>query len=415
MITIESAESALKNIYLDVVVNDINTKTNPFLTMINKNTKNVSGKEIKVPIRYGDSGNVLAGSETCDLPASTNSKYVEISVPLKNIYGTFQISDKAIRASQNNAGAFANLLSGEMQNLIAAAQANLNSMIYGNGLPIIGYTSRVNAATKTVYLPARFTDNINVGDVLHIYNQNNELMTAGGITVATVDKVNGSFTYSGAFSTPQIERFYLVKFSPSVAYLNGIDSLFLQDGKIYNADAAANQGIKPYLVNIDTSGPNFMPVITEDDVIDFMDGYEEHCQSNPADIILTHPNVRKALFENLKGTRSNIDVTEMAGGFKGFSFNGVPMYADVKCKGGTLYALNSDSWAMHQLCDWTWLSGDDGSILKQIDGKPAYNATLVKYADLVCEKPFLQGKATGYSVKRYKADQDAADYYNNRD
>jgi len=70
---------------------------------------------------------------------------------------------------------------------------------------------------------------------------------------------------------------------------------------------------------------------------------------------------------------------------------------------------------MHQLCDWTWLSGDDGSILKQIDGRAAYNATLVKYADLICEKPFLQGKLTGFSAKRWRADQDGSNFFNNVD
>lgn len=159
---------------------------------------------------------------------------------------------------------------------------------------------------------------------------------------------------------------------------------------------------------------NYMSVMSEENVLSFLDGYEEHCQSNPADIFLTHPMIRKALFENLKGTRSNIDVTEMECGFKGFSFNGIPMYADIKCKGGCMYALNSDSWSMNQLCDWTWLNGDDGSILRQIDGKAAYSATLVKYADLICEKPFLQGKVGGYSVKRYSPSQDAADYFNNK-
>jgi hypothetical protein len=68
-----------------------------------------------------------------------------------------------------------------------------------------------------------------------------------------------------------------------------------------------------------------------------------------------------------------------------------------------MYALNSDSWNMYELCDWTWISGDDGSILKQIDGKAGYSATLVKYADLICSKPFIQGKVTNYSALNYTA------------
>lgn len=423
MITIESAESALRNIYLDVVVNDINTKTNPFLTMIGKNTKDVLGREIKASIRYGDNGNVAAGREDGDLPVSTNSKYAEISVPLKNLYGTFQITDKAIRASQNNAGAFANLLSSEMQNLVSTAQASLNEMLYGNGMTMLGYTTRHNfaAAARMFRVPLRFVDNLKVGDKISFYTPNNEkvAVTGGDIVIETVNKATGECTYAtGAVpAAVRHERLYIVKQGSEndCLVLNGIDSLFIQNNKIYNVDTNLHSGIKPFLQSMVIPTDKYANVITEDDVLTFLDGYEEHCAGNPADIILTHPMVRKAIFENLKSYRSNIDVTEMAGGFKGFSFNGIPMYADVRCKGGTLYALNSDSFGMQQLCDWTWLSGDDGSILKQIDGKAAYNATLVKYADLICEKPFLQGKLTGFSVKRWKADQDAADFFNNKD
>lgn len=34
-----------------------------------------------------------------------------------------------------------------------------------------------------------------------------------------------------------------------------------------------------------------------------------------------------------------------------------------------------------------WLEDEDGRILKQIRGKAAYSATLVKYAELICRKP----------------------------
>lgn len=245
MITIESAESALKNIYLDIVVNDINTKTNPFLTMIGKNTKNVTGKEIKCPIRYGDGGNVAAASETGDLPVSTSSKYAEISVPLKNIYGTFQISDKAIRASQGNAGAFANLLSGEMQNLVATAQSNLNQMIYGNGMQVVAYTSVVNFGTKFFRVPLRFAENISAGDDIDLYSHNNEKITPyGPLKVVTFDKATGEGTFTGSPASPRYERFYIVKASAETdVNINGIDSLFLQTGKIYNISTDVHKGI----------------------------------------------------------------------------------------------------------------------------------------------------------------------------
>ena len=39
--------------------------------------------------------------------------------------------------------------------------------------------------------------------------------------------------------------------------------------------------------------------------------------------------------------------------------------------------------------------GDDGKILKQVANKPVYTATLVKYAELICAKPYAQGALFG--------------------
>jgi hypothetical protein len=44
------------------------------------------------------------------------------------------------------------------------------------------------------------------------------------------------------------------------------------------------------------------------------------------------------------------------------------------------------------------MEGEDGKILKQVPGKPVYTATLVKYAELLCEKPCGQGVLNGIVV-----------------
>ena len=106
MITTATAENALKNIYLDTVINDINKKTNPFLTMIEENTRIASGKNATVNIRCGQAA-VGVGTETGDLPTNDSEKSIEFSVPLKNLYGTFQISDKALKAASLDPNAFA--------------------------------------------------------------------------------------------------------------------------------------------------------------------------------------------------------------------------------------------------------------------------------------------------------------------
>lgn len=52
----------------------------------------------------------------------------------------------------------------------------------------------------------------------------------------------------------------------------------------------------------------------------------------------------------------------------------------------------TEDFKLHQLCDWEWLGDENENVLKQVVGKPAYKATLVKYADYICEKPYKQIK-----------------------
>jgi hypothetical protein len=81
---------------------------------------------------------------------------------------------------------------------------------------------------------------------------------------------------------------------------------------------------------------------------------------------------------------------DLAGGYKTMSFNGIPVVSDRFCPPGTMYLLNTDDFAIHQLCDWEWIEGEDGKILKQLENKPVYRATLVKYAELLCSRPWAQ-------------------------
>ena len=89
------------------------------------------------------------------------------------------------------------------------------------------------------------------------------------------------------------------------------------------------------------------------------------------------------------------DTMVLDGGYKAISYNGIPIIVDRFCPNDTMSLLNSKDFKLHQLCDWQWLECEDGKILHKIPGKAAYSATLVKYADLLCERPCGQAKISG--------------------
>ena len=62
-----------------------------------------------------------------------------------------------------------------------------------------------------------------------------------------------------------------------------------------------------------------------------------------------------------------------------------------ECKKNEILLLNSSTITLHRLCDWLWLSGEDGKIIR---GEDTYNyyATLVKYCNLICTNPQYNAK-----------------------
>jgi len=395
MITVNTAESALRNIYLETVINEINNRTNPFLTMISQNTKTIAENTARVDIRYGNEGNVKAGTEDGALP-KFNAKHASVEVPLKNLYGTFHITDKALKAAQNTPGAHTALLGGEMKNLVSVAQANLNRMVYGNGEPVLAHTVSLTAGSFGVEV--RDAGKFSSGMRLRL--KRSDGASVGGIL--TVTSINGAQVgFSPSITIPRADRLYIYAEDSEGLELNGIDSIFGQD-RLYNLDRSAHPEILPFSKWVDGEGAGKSRVISEADISDFLYELEEYAKTMPTDIMLTHPTVLKALFEEAKHNRIAIEAAEFEGGFKGFKFNGIPVYGDVRCMPGVVYALDSSSWVMHQLNEWEWLEGEESKILSQIPGTATYSATLVKYADLVCERPFTQGKLSGFTGARWR-------------
>ena len=138
MIDLTTAQNALKDAYLVAACNQLNTATNPLMSKIKQSSADVYGRQIIKVAPVGLNGGVGAGTETGELPTAKGNNYVQFKTTLKNLYGTIEISDKAIRASANNSGAFVDLLDAEMEGLLTASKFNLGRMLYGDGTGAVG-------------------------------------------------------------------------------------------------------------------------------------------------------------------------------------------------------------------------------------------------------------------------------------
>lgn len=383
-VNLTNADSVLKSTYLDAVSEQLNFNTNPFLAVIEQTSNDVWGKDVKKAIIKGINKGVCAGDEDGTLPAADKTNYYQMTATLKNLYGVIEISDKAIRASENNAGAMVNLLNSEMENLIKASKYHFGRMLFGDGN---GKIVDINIADDThVYVPT--TENLEVGMKVDVIGNFGSALISGA-DITNIDS-EGTVTLNFEYSLQEMgvgEGCYLAMHGVEGKELTGLAAIFGNQQYLYGIDTYANPWIKPYI-------KTGVGAIDEIDIQTAIDEIEKR-SGGEVDFIICSWGVRRALQKAFSANKIALPTMELAGGFKAMSYNGIPIVVDRFCPQGTMYLLNSKDFALHQLCDWQWLSDDDGRVLKQIPGKPVYTATLVKYAELMCSRPNGQGMLSG--------------------
>ena len=384
MVTLQSAENALKTVYLGVVSNQLNINANPLLGAIAQTTSDVWGNEIRKVAPFGLNGGVGAGTEDGDLPAAAGNNYVKFVSELKNLYGTIKISDKAIRASANNAGAFVNLLNAEMEGLIKASSFNFRRMLYGDGSGLLGTVTAYAAGVATV----DSVKNITEGMVIDAYN--GASIVDAGMRVKYVDRTAKKLHFDTTPTTDLAATYTLYVQGSKGNEITGLGKIFSTSGSLYGVSRTDYPWMNAY--SKAEAGD-----ISDEMIQDALDFLEETSGSQ-VDFITCSADVKRAYQKYLGTYRRNIDVLELNGGYKALSYNGIPVISDRFVADGTMYLLNTKEFSLHQLCDWKWLEGDNGQIIKQDAGKPTYTATLVKYADLICNKPNGQAKITGITA-----------------
>lgn len=392
MVTLQTAENALKNVYLGVISNQLNIAVNPLLAQIKHSTSNIYGKEIRKAAPVGINGGIGAGTEDGELPLSSNTNYVQFVAQLKNLYGRFDISDKAIRATSNNITSFVNLLNDEMERLIEASNFNLGRMLFGTGKGILANVNSFNPSNSYITV-ADGIQNFVEGMIVRCHDtsgSNHHLDYS--FTITKVDKANNriyvkegeNLSASGVAKTS-----YIWLQNSLDNEITGIEGIFSND-TLYGLSKSENAWLNPY-VSTDTT---YISDNAIQSVIDYLEDYS----NASVNYIATTKAVRRLYQEYLSAYRRNIDVTELAGGYKTITYNGIPVVGDKFVPDNTMYLLNTNDFTMYELCDWKWLEDEGGRILKQNPNYPTYTATLVKYCELMCDRPNAQAKISNIAT-----------------
>ena len=299
---------------------------------------------------------------------------------LKNLYGQIEISDKAVRASADDRGAFTDLLNAELDGLLKASKFNLGRMLYGDGT---GKLAEVMAVSDTL-MELDDVRNMIEGLVVDIYNGTTPVVT--GARVTSVDRSTGIVTVDKAITGVDSGHTVYVQGSKDKE-ITGLGAIFDKTKPLYGVDRSTSSQLVPLIMG--DAGP------LDEVMIQTMVDRLETESGSEVDFIAVSADVKYAFMDYMSQYKRNIDVMDLEGGFRSMSFNGIPLVYDRFVPKGTMYILDTTAFHLHQLCDWRFLETENGNILRQSQGYPVYTATLVKYCDLICDRPNGQARISG--------------------
>lgn len=388
-VTMASADQILKIVYRELLANQLNIETDPLYNAIESSTEGVTGKEVRVAAPFGVNGGIGAGSEVGPLPKSNGNQYQQFVSTLKNLYGTLTISDKSIKATANNEGAFIALLESEIEGLKKTAKFNLSRMLYGDGVGIIATAS--GAATSQLTLPVDSYKYLIEGLTIDILSASTHApitngsarrivnVNRGATPSITIDTEGGNVTLAGT-EIITVQQSYNME-------IIGLKAIFKNSGFLYGVDRSANYWMVPYM----QSSIGAISDVKIQTAIDYLD----EVAGAKVNFLLCSSGVKRSYQAYMESTKRNVNSLNLTGGFTALSYNNQPLVSSKFAPVGTLKLLDTTKFTQYHMGDWDWLQGTMGAILTQVAGTPLWGATLVKYCELICKHPGGQAELSG--------------------
>lgn len=386
MSSVSLVTEALKFFYLDGLVSQINENADPFTAQIEKNSQGVVGSDIVMGLQYGRHGGVGNAADDGDIPTPNPRKHKQAKWATKNLFGTFQITQKLIDASKTDRGAFENMLTNEVQTLENDAKDNFSRQALGNGTGVLTTTTGPREGGSNDTLPVADTTYFAEGMLVDIWDASGSAYLHQGIEITVVDDDTKKLTFGGTTLSVTIasaDEIY-IKGSKGIE-LTGVKSVF-ESTTLYGIDRTTNKWLQPKRTNLNGE-------IAEVDIQKAIHTVNSKAGSN-INFILCSYGVERAYSNLLAATKQIVNSIELKGGFKAISFNGTPLTSGKYVSAGKMYLKDLSDWKMYQMSEYSWMN-EDGDMLKWVNGKAAYQAVLYKFADIGCRKPVGQHEIYG--------------------
>lgn len=391
--TVQTLEEALKTLYLEPLIKTIDTGSGPVFAKIDKNSKNVVGEDIKFALQYGRHGGIGARGESDDLPTPSPRQYKQGITSTKNLYGRISFSEKLMKISKNNAASFADQVSTQMEDITVDIRDMMRRNFMSKSDGIMGQVKTAVTAGKNVVVKGKIKT-FYVGQVVDFFTLagTTQTKTAEAKMIVDVDYATNTISFADNVTVGADD--YISLAGNYGKELIGLKEILTKDSTIYGIDRSKNKWYNPFVFDKKTGGNTvaFNSLYLQEAI----DEIEDFVGEKP-DFITCDAGVHRAYMAEQLTYKRNIEYTKIDGGVEIVSYNKIPISKEKYMDPNTLYLINTKDLTLAQVADWGWMDAD-GSILSRVAEKPAYEATLTKYADLICRRPSAQALITGITA-----------------
>jgi hypothetical protein len=417
----------LKEYYMGPVNEQLNNEV-LLLSRLESRSEDLVGKRAYVPLHTGRSTGIGARGELATLPAAGSQAYDKAVYDLKYLYGRIQVSGPSMAKSKSDAGAFLQILKGELDGVRNDLKKDLARQIYGDGTGIIAGVAAIAAATGSAQIvtldsaEALRKGQLYVGMKIDVLNESNAVASGGSnltisaislsapsITLATTgleasnaNEASFSVTRAGAISdgtypsdanrlSNEVDGIQRIVSTATSNSLGGI-----------SVTASANTWWDNQRLVRGTDWSDSDPDVASNQTGVSLDLVQKAMNlvrlqgANPS-VILTTLGIQRDFYSLLQDQVRYTEPTQFRAGFSVLEYAGMPLVADIEAPYGKMYILDESTLKVFSDQDFHFLDGD-GNTLRQVPDKDAYEAVMVRYMNLGATKRSNQMVISGIQV-----------------
>lgn len=384
--TIKTFEKALKENYLPVWKNQLNTEPSALLSKIKKKT--LKSEKITASAPVGLSGGFGFGAEGQATPAAGNVQFQRFNTSPKDMYVNICISAKAVRLT-GSGGAMANALDTEVKAAYETAKWNTGRSLFGNGTGVLTTIKALAVAGNTVevddvaYLKEGLIVDVYSGAVEDALANVDEAVPVATRRIVSVDRAGKKVTLSGDKAT--FDAGFITVQNSFAREITGLGAIFDNTiTHIYGVEKEKNPYLYPTVYDCHED--------ISDGVITKALRTAKNDKNSNVDMILCGDDAYDHYVEYLRV--NNIRVEDMShtiqGGFKAIKFIFGNREVDIV---NDSFVPSTEMWGVDTSClefhaqEWNFAELQGGGIFNLMEGQSIYRALLANYGDLICTNP----------------------------